>query len=143
MPPKRKDEKHQENHIQEFIGVYIFPDGSRYDGQIIVRDNSSPKRHGNGVYTDAGSVYDGQWEDDVMCGEGQITYSTGASFTGNFNYNAFDGEGKYIWTDGTYYEGQWRYNKMHGIGTYCDRQGHRWHGKFYNGRGVELNLEIP
>lgn len=140
MPAKRKDEKVLEEE-RDFVGVYVFPDGATYDGQLWKRDHCAPVRHGNGVFTDVGCVYDGQWRDDVMSGEGTMQFSTGACYVGTFHDNAFNGCGRYTWPDGSHYEGEWRGNLMHGHGSYVDVDGRRWIGRFYNGQGDGLLLE--
>ena len=138
MPPKKKDDKKDDGGY-EGIGVYVFPDGSRYDGQVVRKEGSSPKRHGNGVYVDVNSVYDGQWIDDSMSGEGHLTFATGASYRGSFHRNVFDGQGRYEWSNGCSYEGEWRNNLMHGMGVFTDAKGQRWFGKYYNGEGSEVS----
>jgi hypothetical protein len=150
MPPKKRDDKKNEGEddVKGEIGVYHFSDGSKYDGQYSKRTTSDPvnpviiKRHGFGVYVDNGTVYDGQWQDDAMHGEGSITFDTGASYTGSFLNNQFIGSGVYRWPNGSSYEGYWRSNQMHGEGTYVDASGRRWTGKFYNNAGVDLIQEV-
>lgn len=140
MPAKRKEDKSHEEE-RDFVGVYVFPDGATYDGQMFKKEGCVPIRHGNGVFTDVGSVYDGQWRDDAMTGEGTMQFSSGACYVGTFFENRFSGRGRYTWPDGSHYEGEWLGNVMHGHGTYVDVKGHRWTGKFYNGKGESLLLE--
>lgn len=139
MPPKKRDDKRGgDDGGYEGVGVYVYPDGSRYDGQVVRKEGLPPKRHGNGVYVDVNSVYDGQWIDDCMGGEGHITFSGGASYRGTFHANVFEGRGRYEWPNGTSYEGEWRRNLMHGVGVFTDDKGQKWSGRFYNGSGVEV-----
>lgn len=143
MPPKKKDEKREtEEGGREEVGVFYFADGAKYDGQFSSKDGGAVKRHGFGMFYDVGTVFDGQWVDDEMHGEGTVTFDTGASYAGSFYHNAFNGRGKYTWPDGSYYEGQFRANKLHGEGTFVDNLGRRWVGKFYDGIGKNLQQEV-
>ena len=147
MPPKKKDDKKgDDDEVRGEVGVFYNADGSKYDGQYSKKQsadgNSIVKRHGFGVFTDGGTVYDGQWVDDAMHGEGTITFDTGASYSGMFFQDVFNGRGTYKWPDGSSYEGQWRHNKMHGEGVYIDASGRRWTGKFYDNEGVDLIQEV-
>lgn len=148
MAPKKKDEKKEEEIVgKEDVGVFTFAaDGCRYDGQFQRKADAAGtvKRHGNGVLVDAGGtgVYDGQWVDDEMHGEGTLTFDSGATYHGTFANGQFDGKGRYTWPDGSNYEGRWRFNKMHGEGVYTDSSGNRWYGKFYDGTGHGLLKEV-
>lgn len=170
MAPKKKEAEKKEEELagKEDVGVFVFHDGSRYDGQYLRRadasaaspapatssspgggaapSSSSPvqlvKRHGNGVYLDTGAQMDGQWVEDELCGEATISFDSGASYVGSVWMDMFHGRGTYTWPDGSLYDGFWRANAMHGEGVYVDVEGGRWVGKFYNGLGVELNKEI-
>lgn len=143
MPPKKKEDKPKEveESIKDDIGKFYFPDGSYYDGQF-TKKGDVVKRQGSGMFFDGGAVYDGQWADDEMHGEGTMTFDTGASYSGSFTANKFHGRGKYSWPDGTSYEGQWRANLMHGEGVYTDAQNRRWIGRFYDGKGHQLIQEV-
>lgn len=140
MPPKKRDEKKEEEEQKpvEDNGTYVFDDNSRYAGQVLRKE--SLKRNGTGVQTDpaTGMSYNGAWKDDMMHGEGILTFPSGATYSGSFYMNKFDGKGLYKWTDGSWYDGPWRNNRMHGEGTYCDAKGEVWHGRFYNGTGPGL-----
>lgn len=142
MGPKKKDDKNAEDQGKEDVGVYHFPDGSKYDGQVNKKEGGAVKRHGYGLYFDVGTVYDGQWVDDEMHGEGTLKFDTGANYVGTFFHNVFSGKGKYLWADGSFYDGLWRANKMHGEGVFVDIHGRRWTGKFYDGQGPGLVQEV-
>ena len=150
MPPKKKDDKkgqEQEEEAKGEVGIYYFSDGSKYDGQFTKKNQGEGipplvKRHGLGVYTDGGTMYDGAWVDDAMHGDGVMTFDTAAVYTGTFFQNVFCGRGVYKWPDSSSYEGQWRHNKMHGEGVYIDSSGRRWTGKFYDNIGVDLVQEV-
>ena len=145
MPPKKKDDKSKggeaDETTREDMGKYYFADGSYYAGKF-ARKGEMVKRNGHGMYFDGGAVFDGQWLDDEMHGEGSITFDTGAVYKGSFAANQFHGKGTYTWPDGTSYEGQWRRNLMHGEGVYTDAQRRRWTGRFYDGKGHQLIQEV-
>nr|CCD13674.1 unnamed protein product [Trypanosoma congolense IL3000] len=165
---KRKKDEHRD---EEEFGIFHFSDRSMYEGRFCRRDAPSdvlmkhhtasthsttlrnvqqqelsppvPLQHGKGVFRDAGgSVYDGNWVEGEMTGEGSITFPSGATYEGGMYANRFWGAGTYTWSDGSRYEGQWENNKMHGTGIYIDAAGKRWAGKFYHGQGVGLLAEI-
>lgn len=144
MAPKKKDDKKEEDQAgREDVGVFTFHDGAKYDGQVVRKDATVVKRHGNGVFVDVGdATYDGQWAEDEAHGEGVMTFESGAVYSGAFFGNLFDGKGIYTWPDGSSYDGYWRGNKMHGEGIYTDLNGDRWYGKFYDGIGKELLKEV-
>lgn len=234
-PPKRGKEEKKSEEVTEEVGVFIFPDGSRYDGQYIKKvvavesddaataapggkkestggnninsntnNNSSGDankgrrsatptgfsssqqhqlqllaqgsdassdvaaalqpvvttsangtttsvviyRHGNGVYVDGPTTYDGQWDHDRMHGFGKLTTNNGATYIGYFANNEFAGRGVHRWPDGSKYDGQWRGSVMHGEGCYWDVTGKKWKGRFLNGVGnklaeVEENVNVP
>eukprot|EP00796_Vickermania_ingenoplastis_P001919 gene1919-1162_t len=110
----------------------------------LVDPNTQPvTHHGSGRYCDAsGANYDGQWIDGRISGVGTFHYTSGASYTGSMLENHYHGMGKYVWPDGSYYDGHWENNVMHGMGTYVDSRGRRWYGKFFNGKGFNLQPEL-
>eukprot|EP00906_Rhabdomonas_costata_P029509 RCo041635 len=138
-----KDEELPPEEPSEGTGVFIYEDGSRYEGGW-VKDGVPLviKRKGFGVYIDGNNRYEGQWENDKMKGEGSFYFDSGAVYKGWWTDNQFEGKGTYTWPDSSCYEGSWRSNRMHGEGVYRDVNGKRWHGKFYNGTGPGLNQEI-
>eukprot|EP00638_Chattonella_subsalsa_P022089 CAMPEP_0117872494 /NCGR_PEP_ID=MMETSP0950-20121206/11114_1 /TAXON_ID=44440 /ORGANISM="Chattonella subsalsa, Strain CCMP2191" /LENGTH=174 /DNA_ID=CAMNT_0005725273 /DNA_START=211 /DNA_END=735 /DNA_ORIENTATION=- len=114
-------------------GVFIFVDGSRYDGEWMM-ENGKRLRHGFGKFVDGPETYEGQWDHDQMHGEGKMIFATGATYEGFFDKNVFHGEGMYTWADGSSYTGGWRENKMHGEGCFIDSEKIEWKGQFYNGK---------
>jgi len=140
MAPKKKDEKKEEAEappLDEVTTLIFEAQGGKYHGTIQRRDGVA-RRNGSGTYTDAHITYDGQWKDDIMQGEGTLTFTDGSSYTGAFLDGQFTGQGKYKWPSGAVYSGLWRFNRMHGEGVYTDTSGQEWRGKFYNGTGPGL-----
>ena len=91
-----------------------------------------------GTLTTGEYSYTGDFERDVIHGEGTFTFASGASYNGSWTNGVYDGAGTYTWSDGTRYEGAWSKGKMHGEGTYTDKAGHQWTGTYYNGMGPGL-----
>lgn len=67
--------------------------GGEYDGRWI-----NGERHGKGRLRFKGAVfkvYDGGWEEDVMCGSGKLVWRSGSTYVGAF-------KGGLMWGRGTY-----------------------------------------
>ena len=122
-------------------GCYTWPDASTYSGAVL-----KGKRHGEGVFTCASggvtytggwqlgqrhgagklvhsesplSYYDGQWEDDVKCGEGTQVYPSGNKYSGGWKANVKHGRGSMAWQKARQrYEGDWEDGQMQGSGEY-------------------------
>ena len=60
-----------------------------------------------------GYVYEGNWENDRMQGQGRLSMPDGSVFEGQFQNGKFHGHGTYCWSDGSRYEG--RVNEPFGI----------------------------
>eukprot|EP00164_Ancoracysta_twista_P006153 GFYU01008509.1.p1 GENE.GFYU01008509.1~~GFYU01008509.1.p1 ORF type:complete len:161 (-),score=46.07 GFYU01008509.1:278-760(-) len=140
--------------------VFLYPDGSRYEGEYIEQDvvaegeaedaaaggevASGPRRlrHGHGVFISEGQSYEGDWVNDAMEGYGIFRFLTGAQYEGEMQQNRFHGKGKYRWPDGTEYNGDFFEGTMHGYGEFKDKQGLMWKGDFVNGQGEGILLEL-
>jgi len=75
-------------------------------------------------------VYEGNWEDDVMSGQGVYSWSDGSSYDGAFVNGKMHGPGRFMWPDGSTYEGTWHSGQMTGHG----RLDYRFDGSFWQGR---------
>mmetsp|Transcript_29398 Transcript_29398/g.54436 ORF Transcript_29398/g.54436 Transcript_29398/m.54436 type:complete len:157 (-) Transcript_29398:187-657(-) len=127
------EEEEPEPEIEEGNGTFLYPDGSKYEGDWRSVDGLR-FRQGRGKFTTGPESYEGDWNEDVMEGqEGTYTFSSGAVYTGGFINNAFEGQGTYTFADGAVYTGGWSNGKMHGDGEYVDVDGVIWSGKFFNG----------
>ena len=99
-------------------GTLIGTDGSRYIGMF-----RNGNREGTGSWSLASTDgspdarYDGEWKDDVKCGQGAEIYSTNCRYHGTFKDDMRDGEGVMEWSSsGFRYTGCWRRGEMHGEG---------------------------
>lgn len=95
-------------------GVTVYPDGSRYEGQVV-----GTQRSGSGVYVGPDRArYAGDWRDDRMAGHGSATRAG---------------------TSGRY-DGEWRGAQRHGLGVQIDDKGERYAGEFRDGRPHGLGV---
>ena len=143
MPPKKEAPPPEPAPVVETTaadpgkimnGKFIFVDDSCYEGEFIEID-SKKLRHGQGIFISSGGIekYQGGWKDDMMNGDGEYIFASGAVYKGSFKNNLFDGNGDYIFADGSKYSGEWKANKMHGNGEYIDIDNVSWKGNFFNG----------
>ena len=49
---------------------------------------------------DKGSIYSGEFFNDMIHGDGMMKYSDGAAYNGYWVNNARDGSGSFFWVDG-------------------------------------------
>eukprot|EP00607_Mallomonas_marina_P005466 CAMPEP_0182426724 /NCGR_PEP_ID=MMETSP1167-20130531/13250_1 /TAXON_ID=2988 /ORGANISM="Mallomonas Sp, Strain CCMP3275" /LENGTH=155 /DNA_ID=CAMNT_0024608381 /DNA_START=214 /DNA_END=681 /DNA_ORIENTATION=+ len=134
-PGKNKikpDEQDVPIEIPSGHNVFLFPDGSQYEGDWTEIEGVRV-REGRGIFTAGPEQYEGEWKNDQMCGKGKYKFSSGAIYEGEFQKNLFEGEGEYRFADGSIYRGIWRSGKMHGQGTYTDSNKINWKGMFFNG----------
>ena len=47
-----------------------------------------------------------------------LSFPAGSVYEGEFRENVIEGSGFYTYADGRTYEGQWLHNKMHGKGKF-------------------------
>ncbi|XP_038051411.1 MORN repeat-containing protein 2-like [Patiria miniata] len=132
MPGKtKKVEKEEETPAAPLSGVYIFPNGDKYDGEYIMTDDGALERSGKGTHTTAnGTVYEGDWAQDKMTGHGRLTHPNGSVYEGEFVQNQFHGRGKYTWPNGAVYQGNFNENRMEGEGDFTDTDHQVWVGTF-------------
>ncbi|KAK0053934.1 MORN repeat-containing protein 2 [Biomphalaria pfeifferi] len=127
-----KKEKKKEKFSPEITsGVFIFPNGDKYEGDCIQTELGSLERNGQGTHTSvSGIVYEGSWANDNMNGKGKLTHPSNAVYEGDFVNNQFHGHGKYTWPDGSYYVGTFLENRLEGEGEFYDTEGQIWTGAF-------------
>ncbi|XP_052260707.1 MORN repeat-containing protein 2-like isoform X3 [Dreissena polymorpha] len=127
---EKKGKKVEDTGPVILSGVFVFPNGDRYEGEYIQQDGSII-RSGRGVHsTTDGSVYDGEWADDKMNGVGKLTHHSGAFYAGEFVNNQFHGRGVYTWPNESSYEGDFVENKLEGKGNFTDTEQQTWTGQF-------------
>ena len=82
---------------KNLTGVFMFVDGSKYEGEYREGQDGKPVRHGKGTYVQGEERYTGDWVNDQMHGEGRYHFASSAVYEGNFQDNKFHGHGKYTW----------------------------------------------
>lgn len=123
-------------------GVYMFPNGDKYDGEYI-QVGEGLQRQGYGTHTTIdGLTYHGNWSGDKMNGQGRLLHPSGAIYEGEFGNNMFHGFGKYTWPDGSYYEGNFNENKLEGQGTFTDVKSQVWYGNFTHMAAPGLKFKL-
>ena len=78
-------------------------------------------------------VYEGQYQDGMMHGQGIYTYPDGHYYDGEWRGDQSNGYGIEIWANGARYEGEWHDDKPHGQGIYKDANGQRFEGLWQDG----------
>jgi S1-C subfamily serine protease len=101
-------------------GVVSYPDGARYEGQLI-----GTKRNGVGVHATAdGARYAGEWRDDVMAGHGSVSRANASErYDGEWQGAQRNGHGLQTDATGNRYAGQFRDNRPQGLGVLFNPQG--------------------
>lgn len=136
--PAQKGKKVVETQKEEMKptlqkGVFIFPNGDRYDGEYFQIEGGGVERSGYGEHlTSTGVCYQGHWAKDCMNGQGKLTHPSGSVYEGEFVNNQFHGKGVYQWPNGAVYEGDFVENRLQGEGKYTDVDKQTWIGSFHN-----------
>lgn len=110
---------------KEGNGIYIFGDGTLYEGQF-----KSGEIYGKGKLTDENGIYLGQFVDSVQHGTGRWEYKNGDVYEGHFVEGERHGEGRMSWGgQDKEYVGQWNDGVPHGRGKI--RIGEKTRDAFY------------
>lgn len=143
MPPASKKQKDAEEAPEIKTGIYIFSNADKYDGEYIRSSDGGLERTGTGMHTSCdGTIYEGQWKNDKMDGNGRIQFPSGATYEGNFEENKFHGNGRYVWPNGSLFEGTFTQNKMEGEGQFTDTDGQVWCGNFWYKAAPGLRFKL-
>lgn len=93
---------------------YQFSNGDVYEGDF---RNSQMSGEGRFLYS-TGDIYEGEFLSNLQHGKGRYIHYTGDIYEGEFQYGLMHGKGKYSFHSGSYYEGDYQYGLMHGKGKY-------------------------
>ncbi|KAM9761537.1 ankyrin repeat and MYND domain-containing protein 1 [Menidia menidia] len=105
-------------HHGALVGVQEWPDGSRYEGELV-----NGLKHGKGRYRwKNGEYYEGYFYKDYKHGDGLYCWPTGHKFIGKFYLNRKEGYGQQMFPDGATFQGLYHTNQRFGPGvvTYPD-----------------------
>eukprot|EP00927_Polykrikos_kofoidii_P077277 TRINITY_DN74234_c0_g1_i1.p1 TRINITY_DN74234_c0_g1~~TRINITY_DN74234_c0_g1_i1.p1 ORF type:complete len:537 (-),score=87.32 TRINITY_DN74234_c0_g1_i1:240-1703(-) len=150
MPPKKEEpealsppppmEETEETAEPEITKRCFRVGGQVYYGDCMVGTPGSFVRHGFGrQYTKGKKVsgeeitlnyYEGEWENDLMHGQGSFKWADGSSYEGSFHSGEMHGFGRYEWPEGSAYDGAWVRGQMSGQGQFDSR----FDGSYMNGR---------
>jgi hypothetical protein len=109
-------------------GLFQFNDGSLYSGEFV------ENRLVSGTHTSLnGDIYEGQFQDWVYDGEGQLTTTGGDSYSGQFSFGYLQGPGEHFAADGSHYVGEFDYGRYHGQGKLISQNGDIYEGEFFYG----------
>lgn len=105
----------------------IFPDG-RYRG--VYNQDGVPHGRGTMRFND-GSIYEGEWNNGVMEGQGECTYPDGkGKYTGEWKTGHPNGKGKCSFRNGCEYNGIWKNGAMDGLGVYKFENSEEYDGEW-------------
>jgi hypothetical protein len=78
-------------------------------------------------------VYAGEWQNNMMNGQGTQTFSSGTKYVGEFKDDKRNGQGTLTYTSGTKYVGEFKDGKVNGQGMITNTNGTKYVGEFKNG----------
>ena len=87
----------------------------------------------DGIRLADGSVYHGELQDDVLHGDGELTFLTGSRYQGQFKNGVFDGNGSLFHFNGDVYHGEFKNGVETGKGIYTTKGGIIYEGDFFQG----------
>ncbi|CCW65823.1 unnamed protein product [Phytomonas sp. EM1] len=118
-------------------GMYTWADGDYYEGQYV-----HGYMCGFGEMKDAGSVYKGDWVEDMREGMGRMVYANNDVYEGEWLGGMRHGRGKLVESNGNVYEGEFVRNEKEGKGILTKKNGDVYEGDFmmgmFNGSGMYM-----
>jgi len=130
--------KNKMKYIGEFLQklpnnkgiLYNFSDKFIYEGDFV-----EGEMDGQGIikYMD-GSWYEGQFKKDKYDGKGKLVFKNGGIYEGEFNNNLINGKGKFIYSDGKIYEGDFINGLKHGFGRITWNENKYFEGYWINNK---------
>jgi len=81
---------------------------------------------------DNGSIYVGEWQNDLQHGQGSTTFPDGSKYVGEYKNGQKNGQGTFTWIEDGEYVGEFKDDKMHGQGTYTHKNGFIERGYYLN-----------
>jgi hypothetical protein len=98
--------------------LYRYQNGDTFKGRL---DNNQ-MRQGGGMYRShkTGSVFVGEWKDNMRHGFGVLTFASGLEYSGEFFNDSIHGQGIITLIDASVYTGSFVDGLFHGYGTLED-----------------------
>ena len=81
-----------------------------YKGQLDERD----RQQGHGLLATSEFIIEGEWKDGFVNGQGRFVHSDGTIYNGNFAQDLFHGYGSITYPDGSMRFGEWRQGEFAG-----------------------------
>ena len=129
----------KENKIKNLESIKVITFNSikgnkiHYLGEVV-----DEKANGGGIgIWSTGSIYKGQWRNNLQHGTGIYEWVDGQKYDGNYVNGKRQGKGKYIWPSGERYDGEWNNDKRNGLGKLYDIDGNiQFEGKWIDDKPV-------
>jgi|JI10StandDraft_1071094.scaffolds.fasta_scaffold627377_1 hypothetical protein len=86
------------------------------------------------VRFDDKKVYNGDYRNKNMNGQGVLRWPNGEVYSGRFVDGKYQGKGKFTWPNNDQYSGDWYNDKMHGKGIFEWAEGTRHEGEYKDGK---------
>lgn len=118
------------NLAREGCGRLISADGDCYEGKWKANEPD-----GQGTYEayHPRQKFTGVWSNGFLNGKGRATYDDGSVYEGEFYQNMRQGKGRVQYTDGSIYEGSFKGNLIEGFGTLIGKN-HKYEGSWQGGK---------
>lgn len=112
-------------------GKMVFQDGSIYEG-----DWANGQMDGNGVckYSDGRGEYHGNWKGGHPHGKGTCLFSDGIEYTGSWKQGYMNGQGHCKFGNSEEYKGEWKNNQPEGKGVFTYASGNSYDGQWKKGK---------
>ena len=118
-----------DNNLPNGHGEIIYlDDQTNYEGNII---NGIKDGFGKLKFKD-GTIYEGEFKDDKYNGKGKIIYSDNSEYEGEFHNNLKEGQGIFKWADGKIFEGEFKNDKKNGKGKFIFKKNIYYEGNWIN-----------
>ena len=126
--------------LDSFVCVFaVVPFGAWLINTPQLRSGSSPLTHSLTLLSplhkrSKGSEYVGEWQGNVMHGNGTRRFKNGDVYIGTYASGKRAGEGRFYFANGDMYYGNWEADQIHGFGRYYYNSGISFEGTFNYGR---------
>lgn len=123
-----------EDGARSGIGQEVHPNKTYFIGSFL-----EGRYHGKGFLLSGDFFYEGEFENDLIQGQGRVTHNKGTVYQGEFQANEAHGLGREDYSDGSYYQGQFFEGKKQGEGKFVWDNGNQYLGDFvankFEGKG--------
>lgn len=133
----------ESNQKEDVVTIETTAELSAVQNGTYTGENLGLEKHSGKLVFDTGDSYDGEWNKEVIDGNGKYLYQSIGEYEGQFVDGQRFGDGKFVWEDGSTYVGKWENDKINGEGTYTSANGSILIGtfsdnKFMSGKAKNL-----